>query len=146
MTSARPKRKPRLGVDEYGRTPLHHACSEGDVSLVGRLLHDGANPNALDDRGLSPLHFAAQNHSVAIARALLKHGAEVDSVNVDGNTPLFIAVFNSKGRGALITLLLDAGARRNRKNTLGISPLQLARKIANYDVKRFFAESVKRSR
>jgi len=60
MTGKQPKRKPRPGVDEYGRTPLHYAAAEGNAEDVVKYLKAGNNPNLQDDNGWSPLHFAAQ--------------------------------------------------------------------------------------
>ncbi|HEY4913726.1 MAG TPA: ankyrin repeat domain-containing protein [Candidatus Dormibacteraeota bacterium] len=70
----------------------------------------GADPNLGDRQGFTPLHLAAQQWSVDVAKRLLDHGAEVDAENVFGSTPLFVAVFNSKGRGDLISLPRERGA------------------------------------
>ncbi|NNM45400.1 ankyrin repeat domain-containing protein [Knoellia sp. DB2414S] len=53
-------------------------------------------------------------------------------------TPLWVAVFESKGRGDAIQLLLDSGADPNVLNGSGRSPRDLAGTIANYDVSRYF--------
>jgi uncharacterized protein len=63
----------------------------------------------------------------------------VDSEDIHGNTPLWRAVFNSRGRGDLIELLLSSGADRGHRNKRGKTPLDLANTIANYDVAQFFA-------
>jgi ankyrin repeat protein len=55
-----------------------------------------------------------------------------------GNTPLGRAVFNSRGRGELITALLKAGADRYHRNAYGKTPTELANTIANYNVAQFF--------
>jgi ankyrin repeat protein len=73
-----------------------------------------------------------------MARLLLDSGASVDPRDANGNTPLFRAVFNSRGRGELIGLLRQRGADANSTNKFGVSPVGLARTIANYDVARFF--------
>jgi uncharacterized protein len=44
------------------------------------------------------------------------------------------------GKGEMIRLLLDAGADRNLKNSSGVSPLELAATIGNYDVRQLFIE------
>jgi hypothetical protein len=46
-------------------------------------------------------------------------------------------VFNSRGRGELIALLRQRGADASSTNKFGVSPVSLARTIANYDVARF---------
>ena len=84
-----------IGVDEYGRTPLHCAASDGRVEEVVRLLAASANPNAQDDHGWSPLHFAAQTVSPGAAEALLAAGAQTKLTDSFGNTALWRAVFES---------------------------------------------------
>jgi len=127
-------------VDEYGRTPLHYAAAEGDAARVQDLLRAGANPNAQDDNSWSPLHFAAQAVSTAAVAALIEAGADVDALDRFGNTPLFRAVFCSKDEGGVIQLLRASGADPRLSNIRGVSPLNLARTIANFDLAQFFAD------
>lgn len=127
-------------MDRAGRSPLHHAAHEDDVSSVHILLAEGASPDAQDKQGFAPLHFAAQQYSVAAAIALLDGGAFVDVENKFGNTPLFVAVFNSRGRGELIQVLRSRGADPLHANSAGQTPVGLARLIGNYDIARFFED------
>jgi ankyrin repeat protein len=140
MVGKQPKRKPRPGMDEYGRTPLHCAVIAHDVANVRDLLASGASPSSQDDNGCTPLHLAAQAYLPEVAALLIQHGAAVDAQDTNGNTPLARAVFDSRGRGDLIALLRRAGADSTRANAHGVSPLSLARAIGNYDVKQFFAD------
>jgi ankyrin repeat protein len=140
MVGKHPKRRARPGVDRAGRTPLHYAAADAVKEEVVRLLDSGADPSAQDDNGWSPLHFAAQSNSADIAGALLAAGAMVDLKDSDGNTPLFRAVFSSCGDGALIDLLRKAGADPQAANNSGVTPVSLARTIANFDVARFFGD------
>ena len=140
MTGKQPKRKPRPNVDEYGRTLLHYAALNGDLVDTRRLLAGGANSSSADDNGWTPLHCAAQEGHCDIARVLLMAGAAVDAQDSHGNTPLFRAVFNSKGRGDFIQLLREHGADPFRQNRHGVSPVSLARTIANFDVAQFFID------
>jgi ankyrin repeat protein len=140
MTSGHPKPSKHRGAGEYGRTPLHYAAADGDAVRASELLTAGLDPGAPDDKGWTPLHFAAQANSEAVTRLLLDAGAAVDPQDADGNTPLARAVFSSKGTGAVIELLRSRGADPHRRNSHGMSPLGLARTIANYDVARFFRD------
>lgn len=123
--------------DADGRTPLMHAVLDGRCGLVKLLIELGADLNAQDGNGFSALHFAAQNFQVEPARSLCRAGAEVDLRDRHGNTPLWRAVFDSKGRGEMIRLLLESGADRKSKNKSGKTPLDLANTIGNYDLKQF---------
>ena len=138
MSSKNAKHKGRPGVDRAGRTLLHYAAADADVEQVRQLLASGLDPAAVDDDGWTPLHFAAQCNSAEIAKLLLDAGATVDAKDAFGNTPLFKAVFNSKGEGNLIKLLRAHGADPFVLNKHQISPLKLARTIANFDVRQFF--------
>jgi hypothetical protein len=57
-----------------------------------------------------------------------------------GNGVLFRAVFASRGNGEIIRMLRAAGADACARNSSGVSPLSLARTIANYNVAQFFAD------
>lgn len=133
-----PKRKDRPGVDRYGRTKLHYAALDGDVRKIEELLSEGLNSGATDDDGLTPLHAAVKCWSLPACEALLKAGAPVDAQDANGNTPLATAVFESRGRGELIELLRERGADPTLENRYGVSPVGLARTIANFDVRQFF--------
>lgn len=124
--------------DRDGRTPLHQAATDGDMAIAGALIAAGADLVAADKHGWTPLHFAAQEWHLDVARMMIAGGAAVDPVDEHGNTPLWRAAFSSRGRGEMIELLLASGADRHRKNVHGVSPLELARTIANYDVAQWF--------
>jgi hypothetical protein len=126
-------------VDDLGRSQLHYAAADGDAAAVKKELAGGAEVNGADARGWTPLHFAAQAQSAEIVRMLVKKGAKVDAPDGYGNTPLLRAVFAYQGDAGTIEALRAAGADAVRKNN-GVSPVSLARTIANYDVAKCFAD------
>jgi len=130
----------RLGVDREGRTSLHYAAAESDAALCKTLLSSGLDPNTQDNRGWAPLHFAAQATSGEVIALLLGAGATPDIRDMHGNTLLSTAVFSSKGDGSVIALLRQAGADPAASNKHGVSPVSLARTIANYNVAQFFVD------
>jgi uncharacterized protein len=117
-----------------GRTAVHYAALNGDVDGLRQLVVSGVDPDASDSVGWTPLHFAAQAQNAQAAAALLAGGATVDVPDRHGNTALWTAVFNFRGEGATLRVLLGAGADPERENSHGVSPRGLAGKIANYDV------------
>jgi uncharacterized protein len=127
-------------LDEFRRSALHYAAADADAAKVRSALRAGADVNAADANGWTPLHFAAQSQSAAIVRELIDKGSRVDVPDAHGNTPLGRAVFAYTGDAATIQLLRAAGADPWRKNKHGVSPVALARTIANYDVARCFAD------
>jgi ankyrin repeat protein len=125
-------------LDRQGRSALHYASAEGDVTGVRALIAGGEDVSLADSSGMTPLHFAAQERQLEVAGELLAAGATVDAQDEHGNAPLFTAVFNAKGDGALINLLRTAGADPWLVNRHGQSPVGLARLIGNYDTRRWF--------
>ena len=122
-------------TDRMGRTPLMYAVADGLMDFVTLLLEHGADVNSQDKQGWTALHFAAQEYDRDMVSTLLQHGAKVDAQDSFGNTPLWRAVFSAEDKGgAVVELLLSNGADKNLKNGSGISPIELARSIGNYDV------------
>lgn len=88
-------------VDDYGRTPLYHACCLHDSDSVGKpnnsdeilsyLLFIGADPNA---QGNAPLLSAACRGSVSKVNMLLAAGADPLQEGSDGHTPLTSAAMH----------------------------------------------------
>lgn len=128
-----------MNLDRYGRSELHYAPQHRPeverAALAERLIAEGCLIDQQDRQGWAPLHFAAQEWSVPVASVLIAKGAHVDLKDQHGNTPLGKAVLNSRGRGDLIKLLIEAGADPDEENAHGISPRGLAETIANFDVK-----------
>jgi ankyrin repeat protein len=118
-----PKRKPRPGVDEYGRTPLWQLAFAGDLAGMRRELAAGADPNRGDDAGYTPLHAAIQEKRAEVVALLLESGANPNRPDNHGNVPLWIAVQNWGGDDRIILLLLRAGADPRIANNYGRSPL-----------------------
>jgi len=140
MTKKVPSKNGRPGMDRMGRTELHYSALNGDLARTASLLSLGLDPNARDDNGFTPLHFSTQSNCLPVSRALLSAGAEVNAVDHNGNTPLSNAVFYSGGKGDLIILLLNAGASPDQENNHGISPIGLARTMANPDLIKYFSD------
>ena len=130
----------RRKLDEFRRSELHYAARDGNSEKARSELAAGADVNAADANGWTPLHFAAQAQSAPVVRLLLERGADVDVLDAHGNSALWRAVFAYKDDSATIEALRAAGADPLRKNQHGVSPLALARTIANYDVARCFAD------
>lgn len=127
-------------VDSGGRTLLMEAAVHRADELGEILIGLGSDVNLRDNRSWTALHFACQNDDLEFATQLLRAGADIDAQDDFGNTPLIRAMMNFRGDGSLIEFLLQKGAEKNIKNNRGISPLELAETIANYDLKQFFSK------
>lgn len=111
---------------------LHEALWAGDSSAVANLLALGARPDsigALDS--FSPLHRAVEANRLDLVRLLLAASANpnVMSRNADGNdlTPLHMAA--EQGSVAMVSDLLEAGARADTATVFGETPLHGVRSM-----------------
>lgn len=133
-------------MDDFGRTTLLNACiglgfsRSQTLAKVKSAIEGGEDLNFADRGGWTALHFAAQNDDAEICQLLLEAGAAVDLVDSFGNTPLWRAVFNCSGDGNCIRVLRSYGADHSLRNRSGISPVDLARTIGNYDVAQYFSD------
>ncbi len=77
------------GRDNEGLTSLHRAAGRGDVALIGTLISEGADINALDSKmGVDVLHKAVYSGNPIAIELLLKNGALIDLQSPsNGDTP-----------------------------------------------------------
>lgn len=129
-------------LDRDGRSPLFYSLLLEKTDLLNKLILSGANINQQDKLGWTTLHHAVQKYNVPATHLLLKSSADLEIKDDYGNTPLLRAVFASNGKGDIIKLLLDSGADIDNKNDSGISSIELAETIANYNVIQFFRNKI----
>ncbi|KAL3853732.1 hypothetical protein ACJMK2_017249, partial [Sinanodonta woodiana] len=126
---------------KIGRTPLHYAASQGDVSLIEALMQAGSDINARDNEGSNVLHLAALNKNVSTVDYLLKtypHLAQ-DIMNDEHD------VLHLCARGGSISVMelllqegLDIKARSRCGNTvLHVAALSKQLEMVNYLIKKY---------
>ena len=89
-------------VDRHGLTPLHHAVTQGNTTLVQALLEKGASTSA--GRHSSPLYLACANGAEAVVELLLSRHADADARTEEQMTPLHVAA--AHGYCRIVQLLL----------------------------------------
>eukprot|EP01045_Picozoa_sp_COSAG04_P028392 COSAG04_NODE_4390_length_2124_cov_3.453333_3_plen_135_part_01 len=92
---------------------LVEAAKGGDASEVGRLLEDGADPEAKDEDGRPALVLAAMHGQLDALKLLRQHRATLDATNSYGATALIYAASFGKAdcteAGACGEELLELG-------------------------------------
>lgn len=90
--------------------------------------------NYQDKAGFTALHFAIQENQYDYAVQLIEAGADFEIADMYGNTAIIRAVSSFKGDGRIIKLLLSKGADINKENNYGVSAIEWAKNVANYDI------------
>ena len=96
---------------------LHIAPTLGDIALMNQILKASSHTSPINDRDLRgqiPLHFAKSSE---IVKTLINAGIDVNLQDNKGFTPLHLAV--QKGKGDVITALIEEGATANIKTKEG---------------------------
>lgn len=120
-----------------GWTPLHMASAYGIEPLVEKLIEEGADVNSLNSLGYNPLLEACHRGFTGIVTHLLKNR----SIDLNYIPPLELAAtspflgsppHSAIGEAAragfyrIVQILIDAGADKDSKNSLGWTPLHEA--------------------
>jgi uncharacterized protein len=127
----------RNGMNRSGATPLLLAAKSCDVPMLQRLLELGADPFMTTVEGTSPLMAAAgvgifsqgespgePEESAEAVRILLALGASATDVDKNGETALHGPAW--RGSNEAVTLLVNAGAKLDARNSRGWQPLTIA--------------------
>jgi len=111
-----------------GQTPLHQAVAIPNDELVCLLLaHDPTIVDTPNMHGHTPLDHAIMLGCSGAARALLDNGADMNAVDSRGDTVLHRALNFCPRRGAMIRLLVEAGADFcSARNARGQTALDVA--------------------
>ena len=112
--------------DDRDRTPLHFAST---VEVVRLLAGSGTDVNTKDEGGLTPLHFAA---GTEVVRMLIASGADPDIADRRGRTALHGAVRVNNHK--ICEELCRQGANINAKDSMGDTPLDIARAMQHKDL------------
>lgn len=113
-------------LDSKGRTPLHYAIFEGDLSRIQSLVESGADINKKDHLGYTPLNFAVMDKNIEIFNFLIEMGGDINSKNHLGLSLLAIEINRSEPSEQIIQMLLEKGASLENCDSKGTSALHFA--------------------
>lgn len=80
--------------DQLGNTPLFYATqkeSSKNAKTIKKLVHAGANINAINNEGQTALHYSIMHDNTTAFVTLLLLGADANIQNNNGQTPLDLA-------------------------------------------------------
>lgn len=106
-------------VNKDGRSVLHAACYQGDLSMILYLLDIGYIVNNKDKLGTIPLHVAAVRGHVGVVRELLRRGANLNEQDNYGMTPLHMACQCGISRKEVAEILLQHSPDKSLKDAKG---------------------------
>lgn len=110
----------------FSSFPLVLAIVKNDAALVETLLQQGFDPNQSNAAGYAPLPTAARLGNAQIVSALLAHKADPNIGGSKGND--VAGALNQAIRGLRFDaakLLIEAGAKVNNGNAIGVTPLYI---------------------
>ncbi|TVY37716.1 Ankyrin repeat-containing protein [Lachnellula subtilissima] len=125
----------------HPQTALHFTASKNNLD-VARTLLDSKPPASVrvkDKRGVYPIHRAAAVGSVPMVELFIKHRSPLNASDDAGQTPLHHAV--AEGHGDTAVALLKAGAETDKKDSDGLTALELA---PDAQVKKYIVQSAER--
>jgi ankyrin repeat protein len=104
-----------------GTTPLMRAAKGNDLPVMRLLLEGGADPTlTLKDRTTTAMVAG----SLEAIKLLVEHGVDVNAFNTNGQTIVHSAA--ARGSNAIIQYAFEKGARLDRKDKQGRTPLDIA--------------------
>ncbi|GGM62498.1 ankyrin repeat domain-containing protein [Dactylosporangium sucinum] len=122
---------PRVRLPKHLRTRRRTVvlrAAHGDAPAIEALLDAGLDPSVRDGRGRTLLHLLSFcPHPVPLLRRLVAAGLDLETRDQNGYTPLLHAVACG-GTVALVTALLELGARRDVSLPDGSNAVELARR------------------
>ena len=108
-----------MGMDPFGM----ESDPEEEIKAINERLAKGQSLNRYNQWGQTELMIAVEADDIDLARRLLENKAYPNATSKDGqlNTALHLAATNENKE--LCELLIDKGARVNKKNKIGFTPL-----------------------
>ena len=129
-------------TDEYGRTALHHAVAYKNKEAILFLTESGADVTVQDQIGATALHYSIEYKLIWVAEALLVREPKLVSIGDHyGNQPLWTATFGTRDNDEIVSLLLRYGADPGHRNMVGLTPIDIAIRRGQDELRRILEAS-----
>ncbi|XP_078080534.1 ankyrin repeat domain-containing protein 1-like [Mustelus asterias] len=116
--------------DQFNRTAMHRACSEGNEEIVLKLLEAGASIEFRDMLSATAVHWSCRGGNLEVLKTLLNKDANVNAKDKLCSTPLHVAV--RTGRYDCAEHLIACGADLNARDIEGDTPMHDAVRLNRY--------------
>ncbi|XP_067858587.1 ankyrin repeat domain-containing protein 1-like [Heptranchias perlo] len=116
--------------DQFNRTAMHRACSEGNEEIVLKLLEAGASTEFQDMLNATAAHWSCRGGSLEVLKTLLNKNANVNAKDKLCSTPLHVAV--RTGHYECAEHLIACGADLNARDIEGDTPMHDAVRLSRY--------------
>uniref|UniRef100_UPI00398E42A8 ankyrin repeat domain-containing protein 1b n=1 Tax=Pristiophorus japonicus TaxID=55135 RepID=UPI00398E42A8 len=116
--------------DQFNRTAMHRACSEGNGEIVLKLLEAGASTECRDMLSATAAHWSCRGGSLEVLKMLLNKDANVNAKDKLCSTPLHVAV--RTGHYECAEHLIACGADLNARDIEGDTPMHDAIRLSRY--------------
>ena len=133
-------------VTGQGRTPLIVASEEGQLEVVTILLSKGADVHMTTNAGKSALYMGCERGHVQVCKTLLEHGADPGQASCRKKIPLYTAA--EQGNLPMVKVLLPYTTKAHLfiETTYGTTPLFIATRSGNTNVKDLLVEFCSRGK
>ncbi|SVA63675.1 uncharacterized protein METZ01_LOCUS116529, partial [marine metagenome] len=111
-----------MGMDPFGMG----GDPEEEIKAINERLAKGQSLNRYNQWGQTELMIAVEADDIDLARRLLKNKAYPNATSKDGQLDTALHLAAMLENKAMCELLLDKGARVNKKNKIGFTPLDAA--------------------
>ncbi len=105
-------------LDDDLNTPLHHACSCGDLEIVRYLIKKKAFIEAVNITGDTPLSIAVLYGHLEIVEYLIGQGADISARDIEKGTPLHKACYQHYPEIAEVLLKRDTELIHEKKEAI----------------------------
>ena len=99
---------------------------EEEIKAINERLAKGQSLNRYNEWGQTELMIAVEADDIDLARRLLENKAHPNATSKDGQLDTALHLAAMQENKAMCELLLDKGARVNKKNKIGFTPLDAA--------------------